>query len=235
MKQLIIAIDGPAGSGKSSIGDLLAERLGYVHISTGSMYRAIGWKAHQRGIPFSDIPALTRLIDETTIEFRRKPDGSVAALLDSRDVSDAITTNEVGMLASAVAAIPEVRAGLLALQRQAGKEGGVILDGRDIGTVVFPDADVKFYLDASAEARAKRRFLQLREQGRPADLAQLILDIQKRDADDMNRPVAPLRKAEDALLIDSTNMSRDEVVNQMAEQVHAQQTRISLCANRHLA
>lgn len=235
MKQLIIAIDGPAGSGKSSIGDLLAERLGYAHISTGSIYRAIGWKAHQRGIPFSDIPALTRLIDETTIEFRRKPDGSVAVLLDGSDVSDAITTNEVGMLASAVAAIPEVRAGLLALQRQAGKEGGVILDGRDIGTVVFPDADVKFYLDASAEARAKRRFLQLREQGRPADLAQLILDIQKRDADDMNRPVAPLRKAENALLIDSTNMSRDEVVNQMAKQVHAQQTRILLCANRHLA
>lgn len=235
MKQLIIAIDGPAGSGKSSIGDMLAERLGYAHISTGSIYRAIGWKAHQRGIPLSDIPALMRLIDETTIEFRRKPDGSVAVLLDSRDVSDAITTNEVGMLASAVAAIPEVRAGLLALQRQAGKEGGVILDGRDIGTVVFPDADVKFYLDASAEARAKRRFLQLQEQGRPADLAQLILDIQKRDADDMNRPVAPLRKAEDALLIDSTNMSRDEVVNRMAAQVHAQQTRISLCANRHRA
>ena len=219
MKQLIIAIDGPAGSGKSSIGDLLAERLGYVHISTGSMYRAIGWKAHQRGIPLSDIPALMRLIDETTIEFRRKPDGSVAVLLDSRDVSDAITTNEVGMLASAVAAIPEVRAGLLALQRQAGKEGGVILDGRDIGTVVFPDADVKFYLDASAEARAKRRFLQLQEQGRPADLAQLVRDIQKRDADDMNRPVAPLRKAENALLIDSTNMSRDEVVNRMAAHI----------------
>ena len=219
MKRLIIAIDGPAGSGKSSIGDMLAERLGYVHISTGSIYRAIGWKAHQRGIPFADVPALMRLIDETTIEFRRNPDGSVAVVLDGSDVSHAITTNEAGMLASAVAAIPEVRAGLLALQRQAGKDGGVILDGRDIGTVVFPNADAKFYLDASAEARAKRRFLQLQEQRREANLEQLIQDIKKRDFDDSNRAVAPLCKADDAILIDSTDMSREEVVNTMQEYI----------------
>ena len=198
---------------------MLAERLGYVHISTGSIYRAIGWKAHQRGIPFADVPALMRLIDETTIEFRRNPDGSVAVVLDGSDVSHAITTNEAGMLASAVAAIPEVRAGLLALQRQAGKDGGVILDGRDIGTVVFPNADAKFYLDASAEARAKRRFLQLQEQRREANLEQLIQDIKKRDFDDSNRAVAPLCKADDAILIDSTDMSREEVVNTMQEYI----------------
>jgi len=220
MKKLIIAIDGPAGSGKSSIGDMLAERLEYVHISTGSIYRAIGWKAHQRGIPFSDVPALMRMIDETMIEFRRNDDRSVSVMLDGSDVSHALTTNEAGMFASAVAAIPEVRAGLLGLQRQAGKEGGVILDGRDIGTVVFPDADVKFYLDASAEARATRRFLQLREQGREANLEQLIQDIKKRDFDDSNRAVAPLRKADDAILIDSTEMNRDEVVNLMLAQVN---------------
>ena len=219
MKKLIIAIDGPAGSGKSSIGDMLAERLGYAHISTGSIYRAIGWKAHQRGIPFADVPALVRLIEETMIEFRRNADGSLTVVLDGNDVSHVITTNEAGMFASAVAAIPEVRAGLLALQRQAGKNGGVILDGRDIGTVVFPDADAKFYLDASAEARAKRRFLQLQEQGREANLEQLIHDIKKRDFDDTNRAVAPLRKADGAILIDSTNMSREEVVNKMREYI----------------
>ncbi|GAK53192.1 cytidylate kinase [Candidatus Moduliflexus flocculans] len=219
MKKLIIAIDGPAGSGKSSIGDMLAERLGYAHISTGSIYRAIGWKAHQCGISLADVPALVHLIEETTIEFRRNADGSLAVVLDGNDVSHAITTNEAGMFASTVAAIPEVRTGLLSLQRQAGKNGGVILDGRDIGTVVFPDADAKFYLDASAEARAKRRFLQLQEQGREANLEQLIHDIKKRDFDDSNRAVAPLRKADDAMPIDSTNMSREEVVNTMQEYI----------------
>ena len=214
-ERLIIAIDGPAGSGKSSIGDMLAERLGYIHLSTGAIYRAIGWKAHACGINFSDVPALEALIQDTSIEFKRWEDGRVVVLLDGEDVSETIITNEVGMLASAVSAIPEVRKGLLSLQRQAGKGGGVILDGRDIGTVVFPDADLKFYLDASAEERARRRHLQLQEQGIESDLEPLIQDIKKRDHDDSTRAAAPLRKAEDAIYIDSSSISREEVVEKM--------------------
>jgi cytidylate kinase len=214
-KKLIVAIDGPAGSGKSSIGDMLAERLGYIHLSTGAIYRALGWKANASGIDFSDVPALERLIEETSIEFHRQTDGSVAVLLDGEDVSETIITNEVGMLASSVSAIPEVRKGLLSLQRKAGQGGGVILDGRDIGTVVFPDADAKFYLDASAEKRAKRRHLQLQEQGIESDLEQLVQDIRKRDYDDSTREAAPLRQAEDAVYIDSSSLSCEEVVERM--------------------
>ena len=218
-KKIIIAIDGPAGSGKSSVGDMLAKRLGYIHLSTGAIYRAIGWKANKQRIQFSDIPAMIQLIEQTEIEFRRKSDGTNAIVVDGTDVSEIITTNEVGLLASAVAAIPEVRKGLLSLQRRAGKDGRVILDGRDIGTVVFPDAEVKFYLDASAEERAKRRFLQLKEQGISADLQQLIRDIKKRDDDDSNRKVAPLRRAEDAIYIDSTTLAPEEVVERMLEEM----------------
>ena len=213
--KLIIAIDGPAGSGKSFIGDQLADRLGYVHLSTGSIYRALGWKAQQAGILLRDIPALQQLLARTTITFQRQAAGDMAVIVDGQDVSAQLTTNEVGLLASAVAAIPEVRQGLLALQRQAGQSGGVILDGRDIGTVVFPDADVKFYLDASAEERAKRRFLQLQAQGRTADLAQLIVDIKQRDHTDSTRETAPLQQATDALYLDSTALTAEEVLAQM--------------------
>ncbi len=219
MKKVIIAIDGPAGSGKSTIGDMLAEQLGYIHISTGAIYRAIGWKADQQGIRFTDIPPMMELIDRTTIEFRHNNDGTHAIVLDGEDISDIIVTNEVGMLASAVSAIPEVRQGLLSLQRQTGKDGGVILDGRDIGTVVFPEAEVKFYLDASAEERAHRRFLQLQEQGISADLQQLILDIKKRDHDDSTRKAAPLCQVEDAMYIDSTSLSLEKVVEIMMPEV----------------
>lgn len=217
-KKLIIAIDGPAGSGKSSVGDLLAERLGYIHLSTGAIYRAIGWKAHQEGIAWDNIPALKDLIARTTIEFRKETAGN-RVIVDGQDVTEILASNEVGKLASAVAVIPEVRAGVLPLQRQAGKEGGIILDGRDIGTVVFPDADVKFYLDASAETRAQRRYLQLQEQGGRPDLPQLIADIKKRDEQDANRATAPLRQAADAIYLDSTPLSRAEVVTRMEQEV----------------
>ena len=218
-KKLVIAIDGPAGSGKSSIGDMLAERLGYIHLSTGAIYRAIGWKADKLKIDLADISAMKQLIIETNIEFRQKDDGAYAIYVDEEDASTRITTNEVGLLASAVSAIPEVRKGLLSLQRRAGKDGGVILDGRDIGTVVFPDAEVKFYLDASPEERARRRFLQLQKQGCSSDLQQLIFDIKKRDYDDSHRKVAPLRQAEDAIYIDSTTLSPEAVVQRMEHNV----------------
>jgi cytidylate kinase len=217
-EKLIIAIDGPAGSGKSSVGEMLAERLGYIHLSTGAIYRAIGWKADKKGIQFDDIPAMTALITNTAITFRK--DGATnSVLVDGVDVTDTLSTNEVGKLASSVSAIPEVRAGLLSLQRRAGEKGGVALDGRDIGTVVFPDADVKFYLDASPEERAKRRFLQLKQQGISSDLEQLIVDIKKRDHDDSTRDIAPLRKADDAIYVDSTSLSLEEVVDFMLTKI----------------
>ncbi len=213
-KKIIIAIDGPAGSGKSSVGEMLAQRLGYIHLSTGLIYRAIGWKADQADIRFDDIPAMTALMNTTEIVFRK--DGTAnRVFVDGVDLTATLATNEAGQLASAVAVIPEVRQGLLALQRRAGQQGGVVLDGRDIGTVVFPDADVKFYLDASAEERAKRRFLQLEQQEISADLEQLIADIKKRDHNDSTRDTAPLRKAGDAIYIDSTSLSLEEVVDAM--------------------
>lgn len=213
-EKLIIAIDGPAGSGKSTVGDMLAGRLGYVHLNTGAIYRAIGWKARNQGVRYDDIPAMLDLIEHTTIEFRKGP-GTNRVLLDGQDVTEILTTNEAGKLASAVAVIPEVRTGVLPLQRQAGKHGGVVLDGRDIGTVVFPEADVKFYLDASPEERAKRRFRQLQEQGIAANLQQLILDIKQRDHNDSTRKASPLRQADDAQYIDSTPYSLEEVVDIM--------------------
>ena len=219
MKKLIIAIDGPAGSGKSTIGKMLAERLGYIHLSTGAIYRAIGWKAQQAGIPFTDLPALLRLIAQTTIEFEPQRGGENRVVVDGQDVTELLATNEVGKLASAVAAIPEVRQGLLALQRRAGEHGGVVLDGRDIGTVVFPDAEVKFYLDASPGERAQRRCQQLARQGLAADLAQLLEDIRKRDANDSARASAPLRQAADAIYIDSTALTLEDVVAMMVTEV----------------
>lgn len=211
-KELIVAIDGPAGSGKSSIGGMLAERLGYLHLSTGSIYRAIGWKAQQAGIAFEDIPAMLKLIEATTIEFQ-KARGPNRVIVDGEDWTDRLNSNEAGMLASEVSAIPEVRTGLLDLQRRAGEQGGVILDGRDIGTVVFPDADIKFYLDASAEERARRRYAQLQRQGRSAGLEQLIADIKQRDYDDSHRAIAPLRQAEDAIYVDSTPYTITDVLD----------------------
>jgi cytidylate kinase len=217
-KALIIAIDGPAGSGKSSIGGMLADRLGYIHLSTGAIYRAIGWKAHQIGIAFENIPAMMGLIEATTIEFQ-KTQGPNRVFVDGEDWTDRLSSNEAGKLASEVSAIPEVRQGLLGLQRRAGERGGVVLDGRDIGTVVFPDADVKFYLDASPEERAKRRYKQLQRQGLPGDLTQLVEDIKQRDYDDSHRAVAPLRRADDAIYIDSTPYSIKEVLDIMEQEI----------------
>jgi CMP/dCMP kinase len=219
-ERLIIAIDGPAGSGKSTAGKMLADRLGYVHLNTGAIYRAIGWKAHQAGIRFDDRPAMSSLIEQTQLQFQ---DDRI--LVDGQDVTDKLATNEAGKLASAVAAIPEVRQDLLALQRRVGQQGGVVLDGRDIGTVVFPDADVKFYLDATPEERARRRLAQLEQQGSPApDLAQLIADIKKRDAADSTRKTAPLRSADDAIYLDSTPLTLAEVVDTMWHKIQKETT-----------
>jgi cytidylate kinase len=216
---VVIAIDGPAGSGKSTLGRLLAERLGFIHISTGALYRAIGWKAAQEGIPFTDIPRLLDLMKRTQLDIRQGKNGSYEVYVDGVEVTSVLYSQEVGNLASAVSAIPEVRENLISLQRKLGSKGNVVLDGRDIGTVIFPDADIKFYLDASPEERAKRRWLELQSKGISVDLDKLTEEIIQRDSQDMSRAVAPLRKAEDAIYIDSTGLSVEEVVEKMLSEV----------------
>lgn len=211
---LVIAIDGPSGAGKSTVARLLAQRLGYVYIDTGAMYRAIGWKAGQEGIDPANEDKLSALCGRTEVTIK-KDNSDPRIYVDGHDVSGEIRTPEMGMMASAVSKSRAVRARLLVLQRELGKNGGVVMDGRDIGTVVFPDADMKFYLEASADERGKRRYLELRAKGMDVDLARITKEIRDRDQQDSGRAIAPLRKADNALLIDSSVMSIDEVLGRM--------------------
>jgi cytidylate kinase len=211
---LVIALDGPSGAGKSTLARLLAQKLGYIYIDTGAMYRAIGWKAKQEGIDPSDEQKLAELCLRTEVLIRND-NSDPRVSVDGRDVSGEIRTPEMGMMASAVSKSPAVRARLLILQRELGRNGGVVMDGRDIGTVVFPGAEVKFFLDASAEERGRRRYLELKAKGMDVDLAQITKEIQDRDKQDSGRALAPLKQADDALLLDSTNMSIADVLATM--------------------
>jgi CMP/dCMP kinase len=214
----VIAIDGPSGAGKSTAARLLAERLGYVYIDTGAMYRAIGWKAKREGIDPSDEAKMADLCRRTEVTIRQVGKNP-GFFVDGQDVTGEIRTPEMGMMASAVSKSPSVRARLLTLQRDLGRCGGVVLDGRDIGTVVFPDADAKFFLDASAEERGRRRYLELKEKGLEVDLMQITQEIRDRDSQDSGRSIAPLRRADDAVLIDSTAMDIDEVLDKMLSDI----------------
>jgi CMP/dCMP kinase len=215
---LVIAIDGPSGAGKSTVAKLLARRLGYIYIDTGAMYRSIGWKAKQEGVDPADEAALAGLCLRTEVAIRQD-DSNPRFYVDGTDVTSAIRTADMGMMASAVSRSPAVRARLLVLQRGLGSQGGVVMDGRDIGTVVFPDADVKFYLDASPEERGKRRYLELAAKGEKVDLVQITTEIRERDLQDSSRAIAPLRKADDAVLIDSSSLSIDQVLEHMAAEI----------------
>lgn len=216
-KGLVIAIDGPSGAGKSTLARLLARRLSYVYIDTGAMYRAVGWKARQEGIDPADEQGLAELCLRTEIGIM---DGDAPRFtVNGIDVTGDIRTPEMGMMASAVSKSPAVRARLLVLQRELGANGGVVMDGRDIGTVVFPDADVKFYLDASAEERGRRRHAELKEKGMDIDLERITSEIRERDRQDSGRALAPLRRADDAVLIDSSSMTIDEVLNAMLTRI----------------
>ena len=210
-KGLVIAIDGPSGAGKSTIAKLLARRLQYTYIDTGAMYRAIGWQAQKEHVDPGDEPALTALCHRTEVTITHDGHGQ-RIQVNGQDVSDGIRTPEMGMQASAVSRSPAVRAHLLTLQRQLGARGGVVMDGRDIGTVVFPDADVKFYLDASAEERGRRRYAELKEKGMTVDIATITEEIRTRDRQDSTRAIAPLRQAPDAFYVDSSDLSLDEVL-----------------------
>jgi len=215
---LVIAIDGPSGAGKSTTARLLAERLGYIYIDTGAMYRAIGWKAKREGIDPADEQGLAWLCSRTEVTIK-KDNKAPSFFVDGIDVSGEIRTPEMGMLASAVSKSPAVRGRLLTLQRELGESGGVVMDGRDIGTVVFPDADMKFYLDASAEERGRRRYLELRAKGMNVDRGRITQEIEERDRQDSGREIAPLKQADDALLIDSSSMSIDEVLSRMISEI----------------
>lgn len=211
-RKLIIAIDGPAGAGKSSVARKLARQLDYLFINTGAMYRAVAWKAQQSGIPLDDIERIGRLARESRIELTGPVD-STRVLVDGEDITESITSPQVSQAASVVSAIPAVRRALVARQQQMGSEGGVVMEGRDIGTMVFPDADIKIYLDASSEARSRRRFDEDTARGiAVASIERMRSEIEERDLRDKSRDDSPLLQAEDAIYIDSSGLSIEEVV-----------------------
>ena len=211
-----IAIDGPSAAGKSTIADILANELGYVHLDTGAMYRTVAYTTSKAGIKIDDEEKIVNLISNVSIDMLQ--DGSV--LVDGVDVSKEIRTNEMSMASSNVSKLPRVREALVAMQQKISEAKGYILDGRDIGTVVLKDAEVKIYLTASAESRAKRRVLQNIEKGYEADYDAILADIIKRDYQDMHREFSPLVKADDAIEIDSSDITKEEVVTKILEVVN---------------
>ncbi len=214
---LIITIDGPAAAGKTTAARLLSERLGYWHVDSGAMYRALAWKAVQEGIDVANPAMVLDLLGRTEFEFRPGP-GGLRIQVDGEDVTDLLRLPEIGTAASLLSTHPGVREELVKRQRALGSQGGVVMDGRDIGTVVFPDAPVKFYLTASPEERGRRRF---QESPREAENPEEILaEVQHRDRRDMERSASPLVPAADAILIDTTYLSAENVVKVMEEHIH---------------
>ena len=204
-----IAIDGPSGAGKSTLAKRLAKELGYIYVDTGAMYRSIGLYALRQGVDPKNVDAVQALLPDIQLDIRLQ-DGSQHVYLNGEDVSTDIRAEAVGMAASAVSAHPAVRAFLLDTQRNLAKGQNILMDGRDIGTVVLPDATVKIFLTASPEARAERRRKELEEKGQPADFATVLADIQQRDYQDTHRAVAPLKQAEDAVLVDSSDIDFEQ-------------------------
>jgi len=209
-REPVITIDGPAGAGKSTAARALARRLGFRLVDTGALYRALAWAVERAGIDLADPRALRRLLDRTHVEM-----SGDRVLVDGRDVTDEIRTPEISRLTSVLTALAPVRDKLTPLQRTLAARGGVILEGRDTGTVVCPDAEVKFYLDADLDTRARRRRVDLLAQGVEMDLAAVMADVVARDRRDTERALAPLRKAEDARVVDTTGLSPEDVVDQM--------------------
>ncbi len=208
----VIAIDGPAGVGKSTTARVIARELGYLLVDTGALYRGLALAARDRGIAWDDEAAVTALSEELRLSFASQKDGTPRLQIDGIDRADEIRTPEIAGGASKVSSYKGVRQALLGVQRSLGADGGVVLEGRDIGTVVFPDAEVKLFLTASAETRAERRVRDLEERGIPAKHDEILSQIETRDRQDSERAVAPLRPADDAILLDSTHMDLDTVV-----------------------
>jgi cytidylate kinase len=215
---LVIAIDGPVGAGKSTAARRVAEVLGYIYIDSGAMYRALGWKAVQADVDLQDPTRLAELAAATDIRVTAGRSGP-RVLVDGEDVTDALRTPAMDRASSLVSVVPEVRRRLVAIQRALAKEGGVVMDGRDIGTVVFPGADVKFYLDADPAVRAARRLEDLRRSGVEVTPEVVQTDVARRDERDRQRDASPLQAAADAIRIDSTLLSLEEVVIAMLEEI----------------
>ena len=211
MGYISVAIDGPSGAGKSTVARAAAAKLGYVYVDTGAMYRAIGLAVCRRGISGDDIAGIVATLPTVELAIRYQ-DGEQHILLCGEDVSEAIRTPGIAKYASQVSAVPEVRAFLLETQRNMAKNGNILMDGRDIGTVILPDAPVKIFLTASDEARAQRRYLELCEKGQQVTFDQVLHDIRQRDLQDSTRAVAPLRQADDAVLLDTSDISLEQSI-----------------------
>lgn len=209
---MVVAIDGPAGSGKSTVSKILARKLGFMYLDTGAIYRALAYVALKKKIPLDDGKLLAELAKTMQIEFKQDEQGQ-RVIVNGEDVSEKIRTEEVGMAASKVSMHPEVREALLGIQRDFGEKGNLVAEGRDMGTVVFPNAEVKVFLTASPEVRAQRRYLELKEKGINTTLEEVLKSVIERDRQDSTRSVAPLKPASDAVIIDTSNMSIEEVVN----------------------
>ena len=220
MKRISIAIDGPSGAGKSTLAKMLAKEFGFIYVDTGAIYRSVGLYVLRKGISSKDAEAVTNVLGEINIEMKYE-NGTQLMILNGEDVSGLIRTPEVSFYASDVSAMPNVRQFLLEMQRKIARENSVIMDGRDIGTVVLPNAEIKIFLTASAEARAYRRFLELKEKGIETTYEEVLKDQKYRDENDSNRAIAPLKPAPDSIMVDTTDYNLQESAEIMKKLVEA--------------
>jgi cytidylate kinase len=226
-KELIITVDGPAGAGKSTVSKLLAKRLGYLYVDTGAMYRAVAVLLKQKRQSESlDQRTLEEICQGLDLQFVQK-DGKSQLMANGQNVTEEIRKPDISSLASAVSAEGVVREKLSKIQRSIGQAGGVVLEGRDMGTVVFPDADIKFFLDADPEIRSKRRFLELKEKGENTTAGEVYQNMLERDRSDSSRQLAPLRPAKDAIIVDSTNLQIEEVIQALLDHIRRRKTTLA--------
>ena len=222
---MIVAIDGPSGAGKSTLAKRVAKELRFTYLDTGAIYRALALKILRRGVDLNDTAALSAIVNDSDIDLRGR-NGQLQVFLDGEDVSASIRTPEVSQMASKASAVAMVRHRLLDFQRELGRRGNIVAEGRDIGTVVFPDAQVKIYLDASVNERARRRCDELRSAGREVSLAETIREMEERDKRDSERDIAPLRKADDALALDSSGLTADDVAERVLQLIKSESSKL---------